>query len=279
MSTDDLLTTSEAAEALGVSPATVKRWADRGKIPSSRTPGGHRRYPAPGLARVASGHGPAVTLPGEPRERWNELLFSADLETLIGVLVEERARRGAWWRVADTVGRTLVGLLDTGWQEGSLTVVCEHEATHRLQRALGTCTAAIPAPAGRPTCLLATAEGDLHTLGLSWLEPCVREAGWASYWIGAPTPTDELVEAVSEHPEGLLAVSASGWSDDARDLRRHCRRLARACREAGTELVLGGAGAWPESPRDGRRVGDFRAFDRLARARLGTLGTAGSSHD
>ena len=34
----------EAAEAFGVSPATVRRWETSGKITAERTPGGQRRY-------------------------------------------------------------------------------------------------------------------------------------------------------------------------------------------------------------------------------------------
>ncbi len=34
----------EAAEILGVHPATVRNWADEGKIASRRTPGKHRRF-------------------------------------------------------------------------------------------------------------------------------------------------------------------------------------------------------------------------------------------
>jgi len=38
------LTLGEASELLGVHPATLRAWADEGKIPSFRTPGGHRRF-------------------------------------------------------------------------------------------------------------------------------------------------------------------------------------------------------------------------------------------
>lgn len=38
------LTLHEAAEMLGVHPATLRTWADAGVIPSFRTPGGHRRF-------------------------------------------------------------------------------------------------------------------------------------------------------------------------------------------------------------------------------------------
>jgi excisionase family DNA binding protein len=38
------LTASEAAALLGVSIATVRGWADQGRLPSHRTVGGHRRF-------------------------------------------------------------------------------------------------------------------------------------------------------------------------------------------------------------------------------------------
>ncbi|MCA9960866.1 MAG: helix-turn-helix domain-containing protein [Anaerolineales bacterium] len=41
---NDWLNLSEAAELLGVHPATVRAWSDRGELPMQRTPGGHRRF-------------------------------------------------------------------------------------------------------------------------------------------------------------------------------------------------------------------------------------------
>ncbi len=38
------LSLSEAAEMLGMHPATVRLWADRNELPSRRTNGGHRRF-------------------------------------------------------------------------------------------------------------------------------------------------------------------------------------------------------------------------------------------
>jgi excisionase family DNA binding protein len=41
-----LLTRAEVAEIFQVSPSTVTRWAEAGKLPSVKTLGGHRRYEA-----------------------------------------------------------------------------------------------------------------------------------------------------------------------------------------------------------------------------------------
>ncbi len=38
------LSTSQAAQALGVSLGTIRRWSDMGHLESYRTPGGQRRF-------------------------------------------------------------------------------------------------------------------------------------------------------------------------------------------------------------------------------------------
>ena len=41
---DHLMTPGEVASLFRVDPKTVSRWAISGRIPSVRTPGGHRRF-------------------------------------------------------------------------------------------------------------------------------------------------------------------------------------------------------------------------------------------
>jgi excisionase family DNA binding protein len=42
--TQRFLNVSEAAEFLGVSAASLRKWSDQGIVPVYRTPGGQRRY-------------------------------------------------------------------------------------------------------------------------------------------------------------------------------------------------------------------------------------------
>ena len=49
----------EAAELLGVSPDTVRRWADAGRLLTVRTAGGHRRVEGTALAGLAASLGGA----------------------------------------------------------------------------------------------------------------------------------------------------------------------------------------------------------------------------
>jgi excisionase family DNA binding protein len=66
---DELLTLSQAATALGVSTTTTRRWANSGELASTRTSGGHRRFPASEVRRLRSRrHRPSVRVGEPPRE-------------------------------------------------------------------------------------------------------------------------------------------------------------------------------------------------------------------
>jgi excisionase family DNA binding protein len=51
-----MLTTTEAAKAAAVAPSTIKRWADQGMLPFSRTAGGHRRFERFAIERLLREH-------------------------------------------------------------------------------------------------------------------------------------------------------------------------------------------------------------------------------
>jgi excisionase family DNA binding protein len=51
---DVWLSLREASQRIGVSAATLRSWADRGRVPTFRTPGGHRRFRERDLAALAA---------------------------------------------------------------------------------------------------------------------------------------------------------------------------------------------------------------------------------
>lgn len=57
--TDELLRPAEVAEIFRVDPRTVTDWARRGRIPSIRTLGGHRRFREEDVRKALYGGQPA----------------------------------------------------------------------------------------------------------------------------------------------------------------------------------------------------------------------------
>lgn len=269
---DDLMTMREVARLAGVGPTAVKRWTDDGILRCTRTAGGHRRFRRDDVDTFLRARGGTVGAPAEP---WvGALLAPGDPRALEAFLLAERARAGAWHRVATRVGEALAAVGEL-WRAGAVTVVEEHLASERLARALARVGEGIPLASGAPRALLACAEGDDHALGLALAEIVLREAGWATLWAGRRTPVAELRPALATGVR-LLAVSASQASSDALDLRRQAEAIGRLCRANGVTLVLGGSGAWPDRPRTGVRFHALEPFHRWAVAEREGLTGAGA---
>ncbi len=86
------LTLREAANILGVHPATLRTWADAGIIPSFRTPGGHRRFALEDLESFIRTHSQgSIALPAHTTSR----IIHTALEYTRRELPQ--ARTGAAW--------------------------------------------------------------------------------------------------------------------------------------------------------------------------------------
>jgi molybdopterin-binding protein len=70
-------TVGQAAELLGVSSDTVRRWMDGGQLPAARSPGGRRRVDGAALARFAAKRAPnpsSVPFPESARNHFPGLV-------------------------------------------------------------------------------------------------------------------------------------------------------------------------------------------------------------
>lgn len=107
----------EASRRMGVSAATLRTWADDGRVASYRTPGGHRRFRVDAPPAAARGNSEAT------ETRWRLLEYSA--LGRIRVTLEEWARApGVFSAMSQSarmehraLGRELVQLLVTALQQ------------------------------------------------------------------------------------------------------------------------------------------------------------------
>ncbi len=275
--TGDLLTSTEVAVLLGVSPSSVKRWAEDGRLACVKTTGKHRRFERAAVERM---RGASLWTAGSPAggapqayggvtfsvDDWVELIRrSEEPQAIAGRLLDARAQLGSWWAVAESLG-PVIAEIGRRWRDGGLSMLEEHLCSERLSRALARVSEWIPLPSSAPRALLATAAEDEHTLGLSLVEVCLRERGWLTLWAGRRLPTVELTRRITmlHPPIQLVAVSASASSADGVSLARQARELGDACRARGVQLLLGGAGAWPKAPRYGTRLTSIAALSECA---------------
>lgn len=258
MSPDDLITSAEACRLVGVGPTALKRWADSGALPCVRTAGGHRRFLRADVERLRLRSAASASTGG-----WDEwiaaLTTRPDVHIVTSMLLRERARAGSWRKTTDLLA-ALVTEIGDRWASGRLSVIEEHLASAVLQRALAAIADALPLPPDAPACLLATAEGNDHTVGLSLVELCLREAGWRAEWAGTRTPTADLVARVADGGLEMVALSAAANAPDAASLAEIAVAVGDACHQHGVHFFMGGAGAWPENPAYGWHVKSLSAF-------------------
>jgi excisionase family DNA binding protein len=77
------LSLNDAARRLNVHPATLREWADRGRIRTFRTPGGHRRFSGEDIDALATEAAPELAL------FMSALIGQARLATAAGQLANE----------------------------------------------------------------------------------------------------------------------------------------------------------------------------------------------
>lgn len=259
---DDLMTSTSAAKHLGVAVSTLKRWADEGRVRCVRTPGGHRRFRIQDLPNFEVVDDKlAVSNPLA-----DLLLSDRGPHATRGALLELRDRSGSWAAAGPEIGAALAALGDM-WINGRISVHEEHHASERLSRALSWCSDTISVATNAPQCLLVVPPSELHTLGLSLLEPCLLERGWRTRWVGKRTPTVEVVRCLRDRHPGAIAASASVVSE-ARQLADFVDAVQPVAAEVGAILLLGGSGPWP------RPANSLSSLPRAAPSRASVRSTA-----
>lgn len=250
------LTTRQLSRVWLVSEATIKRWADTGQLKSSRTVGGHRRFPLAEVMRfqterglgAATGVATVATATAETfdAEQAAEQFFEAVRRGRVGeatALLLEAHMLGAEMDLIfdEVVGPSLrrVGAL---WYGEEMSVAEEHLATSTATRAiesLAASTRRAGAKAGAAVCC--AAEEEMHTLPVLCAQALLEGAGWDVRNLGGHTPFFALAEYVEKQRPSLVCVSATLQ----RELEHNSRdfaQLSAAARACNARIVLGGEG-------------------------------------
>lgn len=221
------LTTAEAAARLGVSVATLKRWAQSGLLPSERTEGGHRRFRREDVEALAAPPARA----DDPIRRGADLVTStADALGLQGWLLQARRDLGTWWGVSQPL-RAVTAEIYRRRAAGALGAVQLEVTMDRLRAALLRFVETALVPAGGRGLLVASAPCDPDLVPATLLQLAALESGWRAEWGGRPEP-DALDEELRRRPVDALVVCASlGTAPEAAQrLGDRLEALARAHR-------------------------------------------------
>lgn len=262
---DEHLTTRQVASALSVSESSVKRWCDRGVIPTVRTVGGHRRVPMSGFMRFLEDTNRQVVtpLPGLDRmshatrpgpecgdtevevdidqlkRQFAEAIAAGDETTCRDILVGQYQRTGKFSKLADEFVAATFHELGEQWDCGNLEVYQERRGCEICSRILHECRRIIPpAHENAPLAIGGSPEGDHYTMPSQLVELVLREASWRSINMGSNLPLSTLAAAVAEHKPRMLWISASHIEDRGRFIEAYNDLCDAVSPE--TMVVIGG---------------------------------------
>lgn len=254
------LTTRQLSRVWFVSEATIKRWADTGQLKSSRTVGGHRRFPLAEVMRFQTerGLGVATGVASVPATTDTVSAGAFDAEEAAGQFLDavRRGRAGeatALLLEAHMLGAELHLIFDTVvasslqrvgdlWYGEEMSVADEHLATCTAMRAvesLAASTRRAGAKAGAAVCC--AAEEEMHTLPVLCAQAVLEGAGWDVRNLGGHTPFFALAEYVEKQRPALVCVSATLQRELEHNARDYAQ-LSTAARACGARIVLGGEG-------------------------------------
>jgi excisionase family DNA binding protein len=284
------LTSKEAARLLGVSEASVKRWADSGLLPTVKTAGGHRRFRPEDVAvfrrrnlhetgrssaRTSVSATQAAVAPlrdpvkhKETASLLYDVLVAGHAEEAAAILVSLHLDGVGVALLADELLCPAMRRVGDLWHQGELSVAQEHVATRVALEALQALRSSLHArEAHGRRAVCCAAEDDFHELPVQVAALTLEANGWEVVNLGTSTPFYALAEAIGRFTPHIVCVASTileGLDRAAREYADARRVAARS----GARMVLGGAGFAGEDVR--RRfpaelyAEDFRQLEEFA---------------
>jgi excisionase family DNA binding protein len=256
-----LLTTKAVAEILGVSEATVKRWADEQLLFAERTVGRHRRFHAAEVARFLRSQNPqtATSLRAIAMKAEGALVASSQrvedsldrlLDALLGgreddcaaLLIEHALRGTPLSEIFDHLFCAAMSRVGELWYSGDLTIAQEHLATHTANGALHALRNVMSVTEVEPRlAVCCSVEDDFHELPVQLAQIIFESEGWRVTSLGANTPFFALEDAVRRHEPQAVCISAAVLFDRDRGAHDY-RSFHFLARQTGAKVLLGGKG-------------------------------------
>ena len=225
MQASDYITPRQLAAAIGVSESSLKRWTDKGLLPSIKTAGGHRRLPVSGVvqflrtSKLRLAHPHLLNLPAYPAnghqvtpvaDSLYQRLLTGNGAAATALVLDRYAAGESIAAICDGLLQPALAALGEAWHAGQIDPHHEHRATQICRSILSELRRLAPEPAsGSPVAIGAAPELDPYSLPTAMVELVLLERGWRALDYGTNTPLNSLRLAAAEQGARLIWLSVT----------------------------------------------------------------------
>jgi len=249
----------QVARSFGVSEASIKRWCDKGRLPFTKTAGGHRRLQLhaildfirenefdlaqPEVLGLPTSTGSGSRTLDQAGKLYARAMEQGDESRCLQLTLDMRLAGHDMAVIGDRVIAPAFHALGQRWEHGDAAVYQERRGVeitrHVLVRLKDTLPPAAQAAPAAPRAIGATLVGDPYGLPGQLCELVLLELGWHARFLGSDLPTETVAEAVEDLRPRALWLSIS-WLEEPERFIRNYNHLYEMCLQRQCAVVLGG---------------------------------------
>lgn len=228
----ELVTPKQVARAIQVSESSVKRWCDKGVIPTQYTAGGHRRIPMSGLLDFLRSAQQELVRPevlglpattGQTKRviqraagQLTEALVQGDEEQARQIVLDLYLAEHSICAICDQVIAKSFQEIGDRWECGDAEVYQERRGCEQALRVLRELRMLIPRPpADAPHAIGGAIEGDQYNLATTMVELVLRDTKWNATSLGDNLPFNTLGAAIRRHRPRMFWISVSHLASES----------------------------------------------------------------
>lgn len=223
---NELLTPKQVSRAIDVSESSIKRWCDKGEIPTHYTAGGHRRIALstvlnlvregkhrlvnPEALGLPATSGQTFRVLERARESLTEAILAGNEARCRQLVIDLFLAEHNMGTICDEVIAASFAEIGDRWSCGDVEVYQERRGCEIVLRIMRELRWLLPPVDERALLAMGGApSGDQYSLGTTMVEVVLRDAKWNAVSLGDNLPFHTMDAAIRRHRPQLFWLSCS----------------------------------------------------------------------
>jgi len=250
---DNLYSSKQVADIIGVNESTVKRWADSGSLKCFRTPGGHRKFRKSDIREFTSKF--SFTFKDNTlgtHNRKPEYDFARLKNTMLKKLLSDNDNDLYEYMNAllesglpmldlyDNVTAPAMSDIGEQWECKRIGIEDEHLASAKLTKEVIRLDSKYArAEKNGLHAICTTLENEHHEIPLLLVSGILRHYGWNVVFFGTNMPQKSILKSVKTIKPDLICIPMT-VADDKNALKKMLSEIHSAANNSGSVLAVGG---------------------------------------